>query len=102
MLDRPIHERQSSLLEIMTGAVLLGDAGPSLGMQDPLTGGNKVRVLLPGPATLPLMAHPPRGHILSRRRSAASLPAFPDQPHANHSRTGGHGTPSGSVLDRAS
>lgn len=39
ILGNPIHERRSSLLEIMMGAV--GDAGPSLGMQDQLNVGIK-------------------------------------------------------------
>lgn len=42
-------------LETMTGAVLLGDADLSLGIQDQLKCGNKVRVLLAGPGPLSLM-----------------------------------------------
>lgn len=71
MLKYLIHERQSRLLQIMMGAVLFRDAGPSLGMQDQCKRGNKVRVLLSGPATLLVMAIYQIPH--SRKRSSASL-----------------------------
>lgn len=53
MLANAICERQP--LETMTGVVLLGDTDLSLGIQDQLKCGNKVRVLPAGPAPLPLV-----------------------------------------------
>ena len=67
------------------GAALPGDADLSLGIQDQLKCGNKVRVLLSGPAGLLLMASLLNDLIpWSRRRSSSSLSAFPEQPDANH------------------
>lgn len=59
MLENPIRERQSSLLETVTGAVLLGDADLSLGIQDQLKCWEQMRVLLAGLATLPLIVSLP-------------------------------------------
>lgn len=53
MLANAICERHP--LVTMTGVVLLGDTDLSLGIQDQLKCGNKVRVLPAGPAPLPLV-----------------------------------------------
>lgn len=77
--------RQSSLLEAGMGAALPGDADLSLGIQDQLKCGNKVRVLLSGPAASLLMASLLNDLIpQSRKRSSSPLSAFPEQPYANH------------------
>lgn len=52
-------------------AELLGDADLSLGIQDRLKCGNKVRVLLSGLATLRLMTSPLIGQIPQRKSSSA-------------------------------
>lgn len=53
MLANAICDRHP--LETVTGVVLLGDTDLSLGIQDQLKCGNKVRVLPAGPAPMPLL-----------------------------------------------